>query len=254
MATDYLPPVLFLVALLLAWEVFVRVRGIAPWILPPPSDIWSAFLEVRGTLPGHLKTTMTEALIGLVLAAVFGIAIAALIASVGFARRALYPLLVISQNVPLIVLAPLLVIWFGFGVQPKIFVVALVGFFPIVVSTTDGLLRADAEMLELVRSMGANRWQALRTVRVPSALPSFFAGLKISATYAVLAAVIGEWVGASSGLGLFLTRSQTAFRTDRVFVGVVVIAALSIAMFLAVQLLSRLTTPWDYATNRRESS
>ena len=110
------------------------------------------------------------------------------------------------------------------------------------------------EYEQAAEMLGANRWQALRTVRVPSALPSFFAGLKISATYAVLAAVIGEWVGASSGLGLFLTRSQTAFRTDRVFVGVVVIAALSIAMFLAVQLLSRLTTPWDYATNRRESS
>jgi ABC-type nitrate/sulfonate/bicarbonate transport system permease component len=157
-----------------------------------------------------------------------------------------YPLLVISQNVPLVVIAPLVVVWFGFGMLPKVLVVTLMGFFPIVVATTDGLLRTDRELIELARSYGGGRWQVLRGVLVPSAVPSFFAGLQISAAYAVLGAVIAEWVGASSGLGLFITRSQTAFRVDRVFVAVAVIAALSIAAFAAVHLAARLAMPWQH--------
>ncbi|MHA1158996.1 MAG: ABC transporter permease [Alphaproteobacteria bacterium] len=170
--------------------------------------------------------------------------VAALIATFEPARRAVLPLLVISQNIPMIVLAPLLVVWFGFGIAPKLLVVALIGFFPIVVSTTDGLLNADRELIDLVRAMGADRRRVMRTVLVPAAIPSFLAGLKISASYAVLAAVIGEWVGASSGLGLFITRAQSAFRTDRVLVAVFVIAAISVAMFLAVQLVARMALPY----------
>jgi ABC-type nitrate/sulfonate/bicarbonate transport system permease component len=148
----------------------------------------------------------------------------------------------------MIVLAPLLVVWFGFGITPKLLVVALIGFFPIAVSTADGLLNADRQLIDLIRAMGASRGRVLRTVLIPSALPSFFAGLKISASYAVLAAVIGEWVGASSGLGLFITRAQTAFRTDRVLVAVVVIAAISVTLFLATQLLARMAMPYRFTS------
>jgi len=247
------PPVAFLAALVLAWELLVRALEVQPYLVPAPSAVWSAAIEVRGVLPSHLRTTLVEALVGLVLAAVGGVTLAGLLATVPLARRVAYPLLVISQNVPLIVLAPLLVIWFGFGLLPKILVVAIVGFFPIVVSTTEGLLHVDHDLVELVRSMGGGRWQVLRRVRVPAALPSFFAGLRISAAYSVLAAVIGEWVGASSGLGLFITRAQTSFRTDRVFVAVVVIAAVSIALFMAVEALARLATPWRYTQTEEDS-
>ena len=241
-----------LALLLVAWELAVHTFDVPGYILPPPSEVWTAFLEVRGTLPAHIRTTMTEALVGLGFAILVGVAFASLVVSVPQLRRAFYPLLVLSQNIPMIVMAPLLVVWFGFGLTPKVLIVALVGFFPIAVATTDGLLRADRDLIELVRSMGAGRWQVLRTVLIPSALPSFFAGLQISATYAVLAAVIGEWVGASSGLGLFITRAQSAFRVDRVLVAVLVIAAVSIAMFAAVHLIARLTMPYRYVSTEGE--
>jgi ABC-type nitrate/sulfonate/bicarbonate transport system permease component len=248
----YLPPALFLAGLAVCWEVAVRSLDVAPWILPAPSAVWAAFTDIGEVLPGHIATTMTEALLGLLIAAVAGASIAALIASMPLARRLTYPLLVLSQNIPLIVLAPLLVVWFGFGIEPKVAVVALIGFFPIVVSTAEGLMRTDPDLVDLVRSTGASRWQMLRAVRIPAAVPAFFAGLQISTTYAVLGAVIGEWVGATSGLGLFITRSQTAFRTDRVFVAVVVIAALSIALFGLVHVIARLVMPWQYASEREQ--
>jgi len=254
LARDYAPAAVFLVLLVLAWEGAVAALGVAPYLLPAPSRIWQAFIETRELLPAHLRTTVSEALLGLALAALAGVALAALIASSTFARRAVYPIVVVSQNVPLIVLAPLLVIWFGFGMAPKVLVVALAGFFPIAVNTVDGLRSADREMVDLVRSMGASRGQVLRTVLIPSAIPSFFAGLKISAAYAVIGAVIGEWVGASSGLGLFITRSQTAFRVDRVFVAIALIAALSIALFTAVHLAERLAMPWRSAGHPEEGS
>jgi ABC-type nitrate/sulfonate/bicarbonate transport system permease component len=195
---------------------------------------------------------MTEALAGLIAAAIIGVSLATLIAGIPLVRRVLYPLLIVSQTIPMVVLAPLLIIWFGFGLTPKVVVVALVGFFPIVVSTVDGLTGADRDMVGLVKSMGANRAQLLRYVLIPAATPAFFAGLKIAAAYAVVGAIFGEWVGAQSGLGLFITRSRTAFRTDRVFVGIAATALLSIALFMVVQALARLASPWMYASERKD--
>ena len=252
-AQEYAPAVILLALLLFGWEAWVRIFDTKPYILPAPSRIWTAFLEIRGTLPVHIRTTMTEALVGLVAAAAIGVALATLIVGVPLVRRVLYPLLIVSQTIPLVVLAPLLIIWFGFGLTPKIVVVALVGFFPIVVSTVDGLTSADRDMVGLVRSMGAKRGQLLRYVLIPAATPAFFAGLKIAAAYAVVAAIFGEWVGAQSGLGLFIARSRTAFRTDRVFVGIAITALLSIALFMAVQALARLASPWMYASERKET-
>jgi ABC-type nitrate/sulfonate/bicarbonate transport system permease component len=252
-AWEYLPAVLLLVALIGLWEAWVRVFDTAPYVLPAPSRVWDAFLETKDVLPEHIRTTLSEALLGLFFAITIGVAVAAVMALVPFVRRVLYPLLVVSQTIPMVVLAPLLIVWFGFGMTPKVVVVALIGFFPIVVSTVDGLLGADREMVGLVRSMGANRFGEFRHVLFPSALPSFFAGLKIAAAYAILGAVIGEWVGASSGLGIFITRAQTSFRVDTVFVAVFVIAIVSIVLFAAVSLAARLATPWVYARTTEES-
>lgn len=249
---EYLPAAALFVLLVLGWEAWVRVFDTKPYILPAPSRIWTAFLEVRSTLPAHIRTTLSEALLGLAVSAVVGVALATAIAGIPLVRRVLYPILVVSQTIPMVVLAPLLIIWFGFGMTPKVVVVTLVGFFPIVVSTVDGLTGADREMVGLVRSMGANRLQVMRHVLIPSATPAFFAGLKIAAAYAVVGAIFGEWVGAKSGLGLYITRSKTAFRTDRVFVGIVIVALLSIALFLAVQALARLASPWMYASKPKE--
>lgn len=251
---EYLPALLLFVALIGLWEVLVAVLRTEPWLLPAPSRIWQAFVATRALLPAHIRTTVLEAAAGLALAAGVGVSLALLIATVGVVRRVLYPLVVVSQTVPMIVLAPLLVIWLGFGMAPKIVVVALVGFFPIVVSTVDGLDGAEPEMVDLVRSMGASRLQVLRRVLIPGAVPAFFAGLKIAAAYAIIGAVIGEWVGAQEGLGIFITRSQASFRTDQIFVAIVVIALLSIALFAVVHLLTRLASPWKHAAQSSEES
>ena len=240
----YMAPLALLGILLLAWEAAPRALSTPRWMLPTPTDIARAAVEVRGVLPAQVQTTLVEAMIGLAAAATSGLVIALAIAGSAFVRRLLYPLLVVSQNVPLIVLAPLLAVWFGFGMLPKVLIVALVGFFPIAIATAEALLHADAEVVDLMRAMGASRWQVLRIVRLPGAMPAFFAGLRISATYAIFGAVIGEWVGARAGLGLFITRSQTAYRTDRVFVAVIVIAAISMVLFALVQLAARVAMPW----------
>jgi len=247
---QYVPAVLLLVALVVAWDVAVRVYDHPPYFLPSPGRVWQAFMDVRGLLPEHIRATMTAALLGLLFAAAAGAVTASALAGFAPLRRAVYPLLVVSQNVPMIVLAPLIVVWFGFGVMPKVFVVALICFFPIVVSTTDGLLRADRDLVDLARSFGAGRLAVLRSVLIPSAVPSFFAGLQISATYAVLGAVIAEWVGAPRGLGLFIMRSQTAYRLDQTFVAVAVIAAVSILLFALVHLSARVAMPWQYVRGR----
>jgi len=250
----YIPPASLLLLLVGLWEALVSLLDVEPYLLPAPSAVASAFGDSRAELPAHIRTTLSEAVLGLVAGAVVGVALASAIAMASLLRRVLYPVLVLSQNVPLIVLAPLLVVWFGFGMTPKVLVVALVGFFPVVVSTADGLLGADEEMVQLVRSMGGSRLRVLWLVRIPSALPGFFAGLKIGAAYAVGGAVIGEWVGASSGLGLFITRSQAAFRVDQVFVAVIVVTALSLALFASVHVLERIAMPWRSASNGKDVS
>lgn len=252
-AERYVAPLALLVVLLIAWEAAPRALSTPRWMLPTPTDIARAAIEVRDVLPGHVRTTMIEALLGLAAAATAGLGVALAIASSALVRRLLYPLLVISQNIPLIVLAPLLAVWFGFGMLPKVLIVALVGFFPIAIATAEALLHADTELIDLLRTMGASRWQVLRIVRLPGAVPAFFAGLRISATYAIFGAVIGEWVGARAGLGLFITRSQTGYRTDRVFVAVIVIAAISIALFALVQFAARLAMPWRTSTEQESS-
>lgn len=249
---NYGPSVALMALLVVAWEGTVRALDVPVYLVPAPSQIVRAGFEVRAVLPGHIGTTLSEAVAGLLTSVVCGVGLAVIMAGVTWIRRALYPLLVITQNVPIVVIAPLLVIWFGFGVFPKVLVVAVVGFFPIAVNTLEGLLAADQGMIDLVRSMGGSRWQELRLVRLPAALPHFFSGLKISATYAILGAVIGEWVGASSGLGLFITRAQTSFRTDRVFVAVVVISTLSIALFAIAEALARILAPWRYSAVSKE--
>lgn len=241
-----LPAIVLFTTLLLLWEIIVTVANIEPWLLPAPSKIWQAFLRTRLLLPAHLGTTAMEAITGLLLAIAVGVPLAITITVVPFIRRVLLPILVVSQTIPMIVLAPLLVIWLGFGMMPKIVVVALMGFFPIVVSSVDGMDNADREMVNLVSSMGANRFEQLRRVLIPTAIPSFFSGLKIAATYAVVGAVIGEWVGARQGLGIFITRSQSSFRTDQIFVAVIAIAILSILFFATVSILARLSSPWKY--------
>lgn len=249
-----LSPLLFAVGLLGAWQLWVVVGHVAPYLVPAPTRIVAAFIGARNVLGPHVVTTSSEALLGLAAGAAGGVLLAIILASVATIRRMLYPLLVASQTIPMVVLAPLLVLWFGFGMTPKVVVVTLIVFFPVAVSTVTGLAGVDPEMVDLVRSMGGNRWQVLRTIQLPAAVPAFFAGLRISAAYAVAGAVIGEWVGAEKGLGVFIDRARASYAVDRIFVAVCVIALLSMGLFAAVQYAARLASPWRYVNGGHDGA
>jgi ABC-type nitrate/sulfonate/bicarbonate transport system permease component len=152
--------------------------------------------------------------------------------------------------VQILAIAPLLIIWFGFGLLPKVLIVVLVCFFPLAVNTADGLASADPDLVALLRSMGARRDQVWRIVRLPSALPSFFSGLRVAVTYSVVGATIGEWVGGSAGLGLYMLRSKNALATDQVFVAIVITSAISIGLFVLVYLIERAVLPWYHSAQR----
>lgn len=243
-ARALLPSAALLAAAVGTWELWVRVRDTPDYVLPPPSQIWQAFVADRWTLWGHAVTTVGEAAVGLVVGASVGVLVAVVIASSALARQVLSPILVVSQTVPMIIVAPLLVLWFGFGLTPKVVVVALVTFFPVTIATAGGLTGVDPQLVDLVRVAGASRRQELRHVRLPHALAGLFDGLRIAAAYTVAAAVVGEWTGASSGLGVYISRSQASFRVDQVFVAVGIVSVLSAALFVAIGVVARLVMPW----------
>ena len=247
-----LPPAGILVAGVGLWELISRAAEVPSWLLPAPSEVVVAFVRAAPALGPHFVRTLTETALGYGLAFVTAFVLAVAIDQWPVARRAIYPLLVTSQTVPIFALAPLLAIWFGFGILPKVLIVALVCFFPIVVSLASGLRSADPEVLDLLRAMGAGRRQLFTKVQLPSALPALLAGMKIAATYSVIGAVIAEWVGASQGLGLYMLRASNSFKTDEVFAVIALIVALSIALFLAVDLLGRLIAPWSYVREESE--
>jgi ABC-type nitrate/sulfonate/bicarbonate transport system permease component len=244
---QYTPPLVLILLLLLVWQVGTWLMQVPKWLLPSPGQIVIAGIEALDLLGPHTWQTLKETWLGLALSLVVGLGLALVIDFSALLRRTLYPLLVASQTVPILALAPLLIIWFGYGMLPKVIVVALVCFFPIVVSTADGLRVADPDLIALLKAMGANRRQVFFKVRLPGALPSFFSGLKIAITYSVVGAVIGEWVGASRGLGIFMIRSSKNFLTDRVFAAIAVTSLLSILMFFVVMVLERALLPWYYA-------
>lgn len=242
--TNGFAPGVLILALLGSWEAWSRLGHVAPWILPPPSTVARAGWNLRGPIFGHAMTTLTEAVVGLALGIVVGLAVALAISAVPAVRRSVWPVVVTSQTIPVIVLAPLLAIWFGFGLEPKVVLVALVTFFPVAVSAVAGLAGADDEQIELVRSFGASHLQILRLVRVPAALPEVVSGVRIAAAYAIGNAVVGEYVGGTSGLGIFIDRSRASYRTDQMLAGVAVIAFLSIVLFGLTGLVGRQLTPW----------
>lgn len=248
----YAPPTALVLVALALWQIATVVWQVQPWLLPAPSAIARAGWEARAILAPHIWQTAQETLWGFALALAVGLTLGVVIDRWTLARDALYPILVVSQTVPTIAIAPLLVIWFGYGIWPKIIVVGLICFFPIVVSTADGLRAADPEMVALLRTMGASRRAQFAKVRLPAALPAVFSGIKIAITYSVVGAILGEWVGASRGLGVFMLRATNSFRTDWVFASIAITAVLSIALFALVAAIERLSLPWYYTAAREE--
>ncbi len=240
----YLPAYISGFIILIIWEALVRLFSVSKWLLPAPSSIFLALFQMRELLVVHSIRTISEALVGLVLATLAGLVIGGGVYHFYFLKKTLYPFLVVSQTIPIVILVPLLVIWMGYGYAPKLLIVVLACFFPVAVNTVDGLSAADRDMLALLRSMGASNWQVFKKVRIPSALPMIISGLKIAATYAVMAAVVAEWMGSDLGLGVFIVRSSNSYLTDRVFAGIFLVSLFSIIFFQAINLLESLIIPW----------
>ncbi|MGI5130138.1 ABC transporter permease [Pseudonocardia sp. CA-107938] len=239
------PALLLLAVLLVAWQVYVDVSGIRPQVLPSPLRVVQQGWAAREQLWANTVPTLQVTVVGFAVSLVLGWALAIAADFVPWVKRAFTPLLVASQTIPIIAMAPLLIIWFGFGLLPKVLVIALVTFFPVAVGLIERFAATDRAATDLLRSMGASRFDQFRYVRLPGALPRFFTALRIGITYAVTGAVFAEYAGATAGLGIYMSLQKNAFRTDLVLAAVAVTAVLSVALFALTYLVERLVIPWN---------
>jgi ABC-type nitrate/sulfonate/bicarbonate transport system permease component len=237
-------PVLVLLLLFIIWEFVVMIADVPEWLLPSPIKIFAESFAGWNDFYPDLLSTIKISLYGFTLGALIGIVIAILLHLIPILRDSFYPLLILSQNIPIIVLAPLLVIWFGFGLLPKMIVITLVCFFPITVAALDGFRQTPDELEHYMKMAGATKSQLFWKLELPFSLSSIFSGLKISATYSVMGAVISEWLGAKQGIGVYMTLASSSFRTDRVFVAIFAIMILSLLFFLIIVLIERRVVRW----------
>jgi putative hydroxymethylpyrimidine transport system permease protein len=243
-------PALIIVALLGAWELAARwdviadALNIEPFLVPAPSEIAQALWEDRDLLADNGWVTLQEVLLGFACAVAAGLGFATLLHLSETLRRAFYPLLVASQTIPIIVVAPILVVWFGFGIGPKLAIIALICFFPITVNTLDGLRAVDPDAVKMLRTLDASRWQVFRRLEAPTALPYAFSGAKVAVAVAVIGAVFGEWSGATEGLGVVMNTANANLLVARMFAAVVVLAVMAICLFGLLALLERKVVRW----------
>ena len=231
--------------IVLVWDLISNRELVSPTMLPSARATAHAFVQDFPILMRHAKTTLTEAFIGLGIGIALAFVSAALMDRFKLLYQAAYPLLVISQTIPTIALAPILILWLGYEMEPKIALVVLTTFFPIAVSLLDGYRSVDTDEIRLLRSIGANRLQVFFYIKFPAALGSFFSGLKISASYAVVGAVISEWIGGFEGLGVYMTRVRKAYSFDKMFAVILFIIAISLLLILLVNVLRWLIMPWE---------
>jgi putative hydroxymethylpyrimidine transport system permease protein len=245
-----LAPACLVGVLLGGWELYVRVGSVNRLILPAPSAIARAAFDDRGLLWSNFTVTAGEALGGIGLAVVGAIGLAGAIHFSAGLRRAVYPLLIGSQAIPLVLIAPLLSAWLGFGLAPKLVIVVLVSFFPILVATLDGLAGTDPDLLKLVRTLGATRWQAFVRVEAPNALPGVFTGARVAVVFALIGAFLAEWSGASRGLGLLVEQAIPQLQTALAAAAVGLLAGFGLLLFGGLGLAERRLLPWTRVTGR----
>lgn len=238
-------PLITALGLLAAWEALVWLTGVPPYILPPPSRVGVVLVDRFALLAGEAAWTAAEMVLGLALGLVTGAGLAVVFAASAGWRRWALPLVIVSQAIPVIAIAPLLVLWLGYGMASKVAMAALVIFFPVVSSLYDGLRRTDAGWIELARTMGAPPRAILLQIRLPAALPAFASGARIAAAVAPIGAVIGEWVGASAGLGFLMTQSLARGQTPLAFAALFVLCLLGLALYYATDRAARRLVPWQ---------
>lgn len=242
-----LVPTLTVLALLAIWELVCDLGIVPAFLLPSPSSVVRALLSDLPLLAQHSLTTLAEAAAGLCIGVVVGFAFAVLMDRFETFYLAFEPLMTISQTIPTIAIAPLLVLWFGYGLAPKVILIVLTTFFPVTVSLVSGFRSVDPDMVDLLRTMGASRWQIFRYVKLPAATEQLFSGLTISATYAIVGAVISEWLGGFWGLGVYMTRVRKSFSYDKMFASIIVISGLSLGLMRLVGVLEDICMPWKRA-------
>jgi putative hydroxymethylpyrimidine transport system permease protein len=245
-----LAPAALVAALLGGWELYVEAGSVNPLILPPPTAIASSLLDDRGLLWTNFTVTAGEALGGICLALLSAIALAGAIHFSRSLRLAVYPLLIASQAIPLVLIAPVLSAWLGFGLEPKLVIVVLVSFFPILVATLDGLAGTDPDLLKLVRTLGATRWQAFVRVEAPNALPGVFTGARVAVVFSLIGAFFAEWSGANRGLGLLVEQALPQLETARAAAAVTLLAGFALALFGGLGLAERRLLPWTRTVSR----
>jgi len=239
-------PLGLLIVLLALWQWISSRALIAFWIVPAPLDVVRVFTEQHALIWQHLKPTLLAAISGLLISIVIGSLCAILMDFSKIFKEIVYPYLIVSQTVPIIAIAPILIIWFGYGISSKIFTVILVCFFPITLGLFEGFQQVQIDQIRLMKALGASNYKCFRYLKLPASLPGFFTGLKLAATYSVMGAVIGEWLGGSAGLGIYMTRATKSFQTAHVFAVIGVIIALSMALFGIVAILDRVFLSWRY--------
>ena len=238
-------PLALLAAAVGVWELVVRAAHVPDYLFPAPSAVAAALGSDTGLLASATLVTLREVVLGYLLALALALALAVVLHFSDALRRALLPILVLSQTVPTVLLAPVLAILLGYGITPKLVVVAIVCFFPIVVNAVDGLRSTDAELVQMMRTLHGSRLAIFRRVEAPGALPAIFSGARIAATYAAVGAVFGEWAGSSAGLGFVMLQAQPALLTARIFAAVLILCALALALYALVSLAERLLVPWN---------
>lgn len=238
-------PIVFQLIILFIWQIAIDKWKVPQYILPSPKDIIITLAKVVPNITEHIYATLYAALIGFIISIIVALILAILMDNVKIIKKCIYPILVVSQTIPIIALAPLFVIWFGFGILPKIIVVILVCFFPIVISLIDGLDSVDTDMVNLLKTMGASKFQIFTMVKLPASTVNFFSGLRIAATYSIMGAVIGEWLGGDKGLGVYMIRAKNSYALDKVFAVIIIIVLLSMGLFGLLYLLQYYFTPWS---------
>lgn len=242
-----------LVALIIIWQLVCSVGLVPSFLLPSPVAVVQALIGDWQLLLGHALTSFAEAAAGLAAGVALGVLAAVAMDRFEVLYRALYPLVVLTQTIPTVAIAPLLVLWFGYGMLPKVVLIVVATFFPITVGVLGGFRSVDPDKIDLMRSMGASWWQIMRHAKLPGALPQFFSSLKISAAYAIVGAVIAEWLGGFSGLGVYMTRVRKAYSFDKMFAVILLISVLSLALMQAVEVAGRIAMPWERAKRAQDS-
>ena len=243
-------PVIVIAVLLVIWQLACAFELVPGYMLPSPIEVVKAFISDFPLLMSHAKVTILEAVLGLVIGVLLGFGCAALMDSFPLVKKGLYPILVLTQTIPPVAIAPLLILWFSYGIAPKVILVVLVAFFPMAVGLLEGFQSVDEDMIRLLKSMDASRWQIFWHVKFPAALGEFFSGLKIAVAYSIVGAVIAEWLGGISGLGVYMTRVKKSLSYDKMFAVIFFVSAISLILMALVKYIQYKAMPWEHTEDK----